>query len=97
MVGLVLWALLFPANANGTLGSWNSQILAIFNQFHIWITGFFLFFLIVIAVLPRTGARVMGVAGEKPEFTKFSCFSMMFGAGLGVGFMVFATAEPLGL
>ena len=39
----------------------------------------------------------MGVAGEKPEFSNFSWFSMMFGAGLGVGLMVFATAEPLGL
>ncbi len=39
----------------------------------------------------------MGVPGEKPEFSNFSWFSMMFGAGLGVGLMVFATAEPLGL
>ncbi|WP_420858638.1 BCCT family transporter [Marivivens marinus] len=39
----------------------------------------------------------MGREGEKPEFSNFSWFSMMFGAGLGVGLMVFATAEPLGL
>ena len=39
----------------------------------------------------------MGKTGEKPEFSNFSWFSMMFGAGLGVGLMVFATAEPLGL
>lgn len=39
----------------------------------------------------------MGTPGEKPEFSNFSWFSMMFGAGLGVGLMVFATAEPLGL
>ena len=39
----------------------------------------------------------MGRAGEGTEFSNFSWFSMMFGAGLGVGLMVFATAEPLGL
>jgi choline-glycine betaine transporter len=39
----------------------------------------------------------MGIEGEKTEFSNFSWFSMMFGAGLGVGLMVFATAEPLGL
>jgi choline-glycine betaine transporter len=39
----------------------------------------------------------MGRADEAPEFSNFSWFSMMFGAGLGVGLMVFATAEPLGL
>ena len=97
MVALVLWALIFPANANGTLGSINGQLLEIFNQFYILIVGAFVIFLFVIAVLPKTGSRVMGVPGEKPEFSNFSWFSMMFGAGLGVGLMVFATAEPLGL
>ncbi|WP_371224127.1 BCCT family transporter [Roseovarius sp. 2305UL8-3] len=97
MVALVLWALVFPANANGTLGSWNSQLLEVFNQFYIVIVGFFVFFLLAIALMPKTGARVMGTPGEKPEFSNFSWFSMMFGAGLGVGLMVFATAEPLGL
>ncbi|MEL7256360.1 MAG: BCCT family transporter [Pseudomonadota bacterium] len=97
MVGLVLWALVFPANANGTLGSLNSQLLEVFNQFYIIIVGCFIFFLLAIALMPKTGARVMGPPGEKPEFSNFSWFSMMFGAGLGVGLMVFATAEPLSL
>src|SRR6056297_1019724 len=97
MVALVLWALVWPANANGTLGSLNSRLLEMFNPFYIVITGFFAFFLLVIAILPKTGSRVMGVPGQKPEFSNFSWFSMMFGAGLGVGLMVFATAEPLGL
>ena len=33
MVTLVLWALVFPANAKGTLGSLNNQLLNVFNQF----------------------------------------------------------------
>ena len=97
MVALVLWALIFPANANGTLGSLNGKLLELFNQFYIVIVGFFAFFLLVVAVIPSTGRRIMGVPGEKPEFSNFSWFSMMFGAGLGVGLMVFATAEPLSL
>jgi choline-glycine betaine transporter len=97
IVGLVLWALVFPANANSTLGSWNWALLAKFNSFYIVIVGFFAFFLLVIALLPKTGTRVMGKPGVKPEFSTFSWFSMMFGAGLGVGLMVFATAEPVGL
>lgn len=97
MVALVLWALVWPANANGTLGSLNWRILEDFNQFYIIIVGLFAFFLFIIALLPKTGRRVMGTEGQKPEFSNFSWFSMMFGAGLGVGLMVFATAEPLGL
>ena len=97
MGALVIWALVWPANANSTLGSWNWALLEGFNTFYILIVGFFFFFLAFIAILPKTGARVMGTPGEKPEFSNFSWFSMMFGAGLGVGLMVFATAEPLGL
>ena len=97
MVALVLWALIWPGNANGVLGSVNGMLLEVFNSFYIIIVGLFFFFLFIVAIIPSTGRRVMGTPGEKPEFSNFSWFSMMFGAGLGVGLMVFATAEPLGL
>ncbi len=97
MVALVIWALVWPGNANSTLGSFNSFLLEGFNSFYIIIVGLFLFFLVVVAIIPSTGRRIMGTKGEKPEFSNFSWFSMMFGAGLGVGLMVFATAEPIGL
>lgn len=96
MIGLVLWALIWPANANSALGSLNWRLLEDFNQFYIVIVGLF-FFLMVVAILLQTGSRVMGRPGEGTEFSNFSWFSMMFGAGLGVGLMVFATAEPLSL
>lgn len=97
IVALVIWALIWPANATGTLGSLNWRILGDFNAFYVIITGLFSFFLLIVAIIPQTGKRVMGKAGEPTEFSTFSWFSMMFGAGLGVGLMVFATAEPLGL
>ncbi len=97
MLALVIWALVWPANANGVLGSLNWRLLEDFNAFYVVIVGFFAFFLFVVAALPQTGKRLMGRPGEAPEFSNFSWFSMMFGAGLGVGLMVFATAEPLGL
>ncbi|WP_166418895.1 BCCT family transporter [Cochlodiniinecator piscidefendens] len=97
MALLVIWALVWPLNANNVLGSLNWSLLASFNAFYIVIVGFFAFFLFVVAALPSTGKRIMGTPGQQPEFSNFSWFSMMFGAGLGVGLMVFATAEPLGL
>ncbi|MGO1120414.1 BCCT family transporter [Rhodovibrionaceae bacterium A322] len=97
MVALVIWALMWPANANGVLGSLNWQLLEDFNAFYIVIVGLFAFFLLLVAIIPSTGRRIMGQPGEQKEFSDFSWFSMMFGAGLGVGLMVFATAEPLGL
>ncbi|WP_282605793.1 BCCT family transporter [Pelagibius sp. Alg239-R121] len=97
MVVLVLWALLWPKSANSILDSFKWELLESFNAFYIVLFGCFAVFLIAIAVIPSTGGRVMGRPGEKPEFSNFSWFAMMFGAGLGVGLMVFATAEPLGL
>lgn len=97
MVALVLWALVWPDNANSLLGSWNGSLLKGFNSFYIVAVGGFAFFLFVLALVPSIGKRKLGVEGEKPEFSNFSWFSMMFGAGLGVGLMVYATAEPLGL
>ncbi|MES0827616.1 BCCT family transporter [Ruegeria sp. SCP11] len=94
---LVLWALVWPLSANDTLRSWKSGLLAEFNTFYNLSVGLFVFFLFLIALIPATGRMRLGAEGESPEFSNFSWFSMMFGAGLGVGLMVYATAEPLGL
>ena len=97
MVGIVLWALIWPLSAGENLASIKWTLLEGFNVFYILAAGFFAFFLFAIALIPQTGTRVLGEEGEKPEFSTFSWFAMMFGAGLGVGLMVFATAEPMGL
>lgn len=97
MVGIVLWALIWPLSAGSQLSSIKWTLLEGFNTFYVISVGLFTFFLFIIAALPQTGKRVLGEEGEKPEFSTFSWFAMMFGAGLGVGLMVFATAEPMGL
>ncbi|MBY5932630.1 BCCT family transporter [Tateyamaria omphalii] len=96
MVALVLWAILWPVTATQTLDAWNWATLQDFNAFYIISVGFFAFFLFVLAALP-VGKRKLGGEDTQTEFTTFSWFAMMFGAGLGVGLMVFATAEPVGL
>ncbi|MEO0484451.1 MAG: BCCT family transporter [Pseudomonadota bacterium] len=96
MVALVLWAILFPLSANQTLDNWNWATLQGANTFYILSVGFFAFFLFALVLLPA-GKKKLGGPDTKPEFSNFSWFSMMFGAGLGVGLMVFATAEPVGL
>ncbi|MGY0400242.1 MAG: BCCT family transporter [Ostreibacterium sp.] len=97
VVLLVIWALVWSDNAATILSALNANILYYFNSFYTIATGAFLFFILAIAIIPSTGNRRLGRDDEKPEFSTFSWFSMLFGAGLGVGLMVFATAEPLGL
>ncbi len=97
MALLLIWALVWPGNANNILSALNGSLLNGFNTFYILSVGMFAFFLFIVAALPATGKKILGPEGEAPEFSNFSWFSMMFGAGLGVGLMVFATAEPLSL
>ena len=37
----------------------------------------------------------LGAETDRPEFDNFSWFSMMFGAGIGVGMLTWAVAEPI--
>ena len=97
MALLVIWALVWPLNANNMLGEINWALLEGFNTFYIISVGVFAFFCFAVAIIPSSGRRLLGQPGEKPEFSTFSWFAMMFGAGLGVGLMVYATAEPMGL
>jgi len=96
MVALVLWAIIWPVGATATLDAWNWATLQGFNTFYIISVGFFAFFLFVLAIIPAS-RRKLGGPDTQTEFSTFSWFAMMFGAGLGVGLMVFATAEPIGL
>ena len=92
---LVVWAAVWPGNANDALFLLNTASLQKFNVFYIYSVGFFTLFGLTLALIPRYGSRKLGKPDEKPEFSTFSWFSMMFGAGLGVALMVYATGEPL--
>jgi len=92
---LVVWAAAWPANANDALQMLNTASLEQFNVFYIYSVAFFCLFGLTIAIIPRFGSKKLGLPDEQPEFSTFSWFSMMFGAGLGVALMVYATGEPL--
>ncbi|MEC7962021.1 MAG: BCCT family transporter, partial [Pseudomonadota bacterium] len=82
-------------SASSALGSLNTLILGVFNYWYIYAVAFFLILCLVLAVLPVSGRLRLGQDDEKPEFSNFSWFSMMFSAGIGIGMLTFATAEPI--
>ncbi|WP_106608212.1 BCCT family transporter [Shimia abyssi] len=67
-------------------------LLDVFSQFYILAVGAFAVFSIAVAAIRASGKQILGTLGEPPEFSNFSWFSMTFGAGLGVGLMVFLQA-----
>ncbi len=92
---LVVWCIFWPLQAGEVLGGWNSAILAGFAAWYIWVVAAFIIVCLGLAIWPTAGRMNLGVAGEKPEFSNFSWFSMMFGAGIGVGMLTWAVAEPV--
>ncbi|NJM84556.1 MAG: BCCT family transporter [Tabrizicola sp.] len=92
---LILWAVAFPEHAAAALGSMNSFILASFNYWYVYVMAFFLLVCFGLALWPASGRLKLGLETDKPEFSNFSWFSMMFGAGIGIGMLTFATAEPM--
>ncbi len=92
---LVVWCIFWPTQAGGVLGSWNSVILANFAAWYIWVVAAFVLVCLGLALWPAAGRLNLGTEGERPEFSNFSWFSMMFGAGIGVGMLTFAVAEPV--
>lgn len=92
---LVVWCIVWPTEAGTVLGAWNSVILANFAAWYIWVVAFFVIVCLGLATWPTAGKLNLGAEGERPEFSNFSWFSMMFGAGIGVGMLTFAVAEPV--
>ncbi|MEH6724788.1 MAG: BCCT family transporter [Hyphomicrobiales bacterium] len=93
--GLILWAIAFPDQAAAALGSVNSIILATFSYWYVYSMAFFVILCFVLALWPSAGKLRLGLEDDRPEFSNFSWFSMMFGAGIGIGMLTFATAEPM--
>lgn len=93
--GLVIWAVAFPEQSGAVLNKFNAFILGNFASWYIWVVALFVLVCIGLAIWPSAGRLTLGQKHEKPEFSNFSWFSMMFGAGIGVGMLTWAVAEPV--
>ncbi|MGI9288270.1 MAG: BCCT family transporter [Pseudomonadales bacterium] len=92
---LIVWAAAFPEQAGSVLKSINGFLNAHFGTWYMYVMTFYLVVSLALALWPSTGRIYLGASGDKPEFSRFSWFSMMFGAGIGIGVLTYATAEPI--
>lgn len=95
VAALVIWAVAFPNQAGAVLAGFNSFILSNFAMWYIYVMASFLVVCIGLALWPAAGKMRLGLPDDRPEFSNFSWFSMMFGAGIGVGMLTWAVAEPI--
>lgn len=92
---LILWAAVFQEQAGAALSTLNSFLLDHFGHWYMYVVFFYICVCVALALWPTAGGIHLGKPGEKPEFNNFSWFSMMFGAGIGIGMLTYATAEPI--
>ena len=94
ILALIIYAVVFPDAAVDTLSALNSILLRTFNFYYIYVVAIFLIFSLGLC-LSRYGKLRLGKDHERPEFSFFSWFSMMFSAGMGIGLMFYSIGEPL--
>ncbi|MEM7292193.1 MAG: BCCT family transporter [Pseudomonadota bacterium] len=92
---VVIWAVIDPEAAGEVLGAIKNWSFANLNYYYTWAVGFFVIVCLVIALHPSWGKTKLGQPDGEPEFSNFSWFSMMFGAGIGIGMLGYATGEPI--
>lgn len=92
---LIVWAAAMPDQAATALSGLNGFLMTHFNAWYMYVMAFYIIVCLALAIVPATGRIHLGKPGEKPEFSNFSWFSMMFGAGIGIGMLTYSTAEPI--
>jgi choline/glycine/proline betaine transport protein len=65
-----------------------------FSGYLVWVVTLVMLFTIAIAASPYGRLR-LGKDDERPEFSRFSWFAMLFSAGVGTGILFYGVAEPI--
>ena len=94
VMAFVLFTVIDPEYANSIYSAAKGYIASDLGWYYVGIMSAFLF-LSVWLIFSRYGDIRLGKEGEKAEFSRFSWFSMLFGAGIGIGILFWSIAEPI--
>ncbi|MCL1048299.1 BCCT family transporter [Shewanella abyssi] len=90
----VLFTIIDPAYADSIYSAAKSFIATDLAWYYVGLVNVFLF-LAIYTIFSRYGNIRLGKDNEKPEYSFFSWFSMLFGAGIGIGILFWSIAEPI--
>lgn len=91
---VILFGLVAPARLDRVLSSLQKVITANLNWYFLLSIAIYLGVCLYIA-FSHYGDLKLGKAEDKPEFSSFSWFTMLFSCGIGVGCAFWAVAEPV--
>ncbi|GAB3683605.1 BCCT family transporter [Salinisphaera aquimarina] len=83
-----------PEAMSATFNATMTQIVHYFGWYYIFITAGFIGFSIWVGC-SRYGTLRLGPADSIPDFSRFSWYTMLFSAGIGIGVIFYSTAEPI--
>ena len=95
IVGLLLaLALAAPGESDRLFQSAQLWVIDTFGWFYIAAVAAFMVLILFLALGPA-GALKLGPQDSEPDFPYLSWLAMLFAAGMGIGLMYFAVAEPI--
>ncbi|WP_461535028.1 BCCT family transporter [Spongorhabdus nitratireducens] len=94
ILAFVLFTVLNVDLANGIYTDIKNWIQSTLNWYYITVVSVVLFFSVWVA-LSRFGRIKLGADDEKPEFSFFTWFAMLFSCAIGVGILFWSIAEPI--
>lgn len=91
----VVGTLMAPQAANELLVGTKDSFIENFDWFFLLSANLFVVVCLALIFMPVGKIRLGGM-DAKPDFSTLSWFSMLFAAGMGIGLMFWAVAEPVG-
>ncbi|MFP4146144.1 MAG: BCCT family transporter [Halorhodospira sp.] len=92
--GFLLFGAWDPEYAEGVFQATSDWVIDTFKWYYIGVVAFFLLFALFL-MFSRFGDLKLGDDDRPPEFSYFAWFSMLFGAGMGIGLLFWSIAEPI--
>ena len=94
VIAFVAAGILFPEGTGNVINKVNAFLTNDLGWLYLLMVAFFVFFGVYIA-FSKYGKVKLGKDDDKPEFSNFQWFAMLFGGGIGIGLVFWGVAEPL--
>lgn len=93
---IVVWILSDIERSGSILETMKNWSYTNLNSYYTYSVAFYILACLTVILWPSFGRIKLGSdPNAKPEFSDFSWFSMIFGAGIGIGVLTYSAAEPI--
>ena len=93
-IGVIAFSLIAPAASADLFAELRGGAVARFDWLFMTVGNLLLLFCVAVALSPLGRIRIGG-RGAVPDYSRLSWFSMLFGAGMGIGLVFYGVGEPV--